>query len=521
MQLQIVALYGRNTCVGTPRATKKKMRRVVHPNRQQQRLQLPQSGEHPPVRTTASEVRTPVILLFCLAALMWGNSARMLPHLRSALDRAACCGRELPITRNPFSSSRSTVRSITGHSDTSRQQQQQQASIQQQRDSAATTVAGVDSSSSSMSACLRHEPVQVEILRKTAHNVANTSRLLQQPSAERCGRLKRSFWYTGYNVTSTMAQSMEQQQSNCTIPVVSVLLDNANGIGSQLHVWSQLFCNANQVGYRIRTVRYDPEWLWLDQTYCETGQRNKSPLLCYFPAIENRCGIEPEQVHTVMTIPEPKRLLLGCNTTAQKRRQHDEDGNDAAIADLRAGAIEYMFQNVSNVLVQEAERQIGLLFGTQGAPTNLITVHIRWGDKFFEMDLVPIEQYIHAIQRILDRRGNTTHVHIYLASEDPWAVSEFQNAALAHWNVYVDRTVLEMDPYRPSKGNRASWTTRNTRGRAGLVALASLLVAMEAVDYVLTTGSNWSRLMNELRTNVVDVHCANCTTMIDLRPGQW
>jgi len=60
-----------------------------------------------------------------------------------------------------------------------------------------------------------------------------------------------------------------------------------------------------------------------------------------------------------------------------------------------------------------------------------------------------------------------------------------------------------------------------TKGRFGLECLASLVIAMEAKFFVLTTGSNFSRLINEIRTNVIDVNCGNCTQMIDLRPGEF
>ena len=120
-----------------------------------------------------------------------------------------------------------------------------------------------------------------------------------------------------------------------------------------------------------------------------------------------------------------------------------------------------------------------------------------------------------------DDNCDSTVANIYLASEDPRAVDAFKAAAPKGWNIYVDRTVAELSPYRPLKGNRASWTARNTQGRAGLVALGSLLVALEANDFVLTTQSNWSRLINELRKNVLDFRCDNCTRVIDLRPGQW
>ena len=54
-------------------------------------------------------------------------------------------------------------------------------------------------------------------------------------------------------------------------------------------------------------------------------------------------------------------------------------------------------------------------------------------------------------------------------------------------------------------------------GRHSLIAL---LIAMEATHYILTTGSNWSRLINELRINVMERKCSSpCTTMTDLMKG--
>jgi len=143
------------------------------------------------------------------------------------------------------------------------------------------------------------------------------------------------------------------------------------------------------------------------------------------------------------------------------------------------------------------------------------------------MDLAPVSEYVEAVSRILVDRGgdgqgnNNSTANIYLATEDPKAAAEFLAAVPSGWTVYTDRTVAELGAFRPPKGNRASWTARNTQGRAGLVALASLLVALEADAFVLTTASNWSRLMNQLRRNVLDPRCGNCTRMIDLRPGEW
>jgi hypothetical protein len=77
-------------------------------------------------------------------------------------------------------------------------------------------------------------------------------------------------------------------------------------------------------------------------------------------------------------------------------------------------------------------------------------------------------------------------------------------------------------PYR-SLEDEGNWQNNNinaerTKGKSGLITLGSLLVAMEANNFVITTKSNWSLLMNELRENVVEPRCKGCTQMVDLRP---
>lgn len=72
-------------------------------------------------------------------------------------------------------------------------------------------------------------------------------------------------------------------------------------------------------------------------------------------------------------------------------------------------------------------------------------------------------------------------------------------------------------------GDEKKWQNNNvnaerTKGKSGLIALASLLVAMEDNNFVITAKSNWSLLMNELHENVVEPRCHGCTQMVDLRP---
>lgn len=263
-----------------------------------------------------------------------------------------------------------------------------------------------------------------------------------------------------------------------------------------------------QAQQRMRS--FAPEWLWLDQQYCRGEEAHKSPMLCYFPNSEFRCS--PTEVSTPQNVSDPRKRNQECNLIKQ---------SDELKAEYRAAATEYFFQKVSPLVIREAKRQMGIVFQSLGglAPDDLLTLHIRWGDKFWEMDLPSIQEYIDAVQSLLPEGATTAD--IYLSTEDPKAYKEFMESIPSGWNIYPDITLQEINAFRPKKGNRASWATRNTKGRAGLVALGSLLIALEANIFVLTTKSNWSTMINHLRTNIVDPRCGNCTRAVDLRPGVW
>ena len=104
-----------------------------------------------------------------------------------------------------------------------------------------------------------------------------------------------------------------------------------------------------------------------------------------------------------------------------------------------------------------------------------------------------------------------------MATEDPEAVREFRKAIPSGWNLFVDQFLIETTHHRIDEYNGGPKMAKASNGRAGFLALGSLLVAMEANDFVLTTASNWSRLMDELRQTILDSRCGNCTSVVDLR----
>ena len=343
------------------------------------------------------------------------------------------------------------------------------------------------------------------------HNTSTTTKTIL--------RLRHDWNY--HPPQSHLAQLIHAHQTNCSnTKIATYYSDNNYGMGSHVAVWSQGICQAMQQHRRLQTR--NPIWLWLDQSKCDmTIQAQQSPWSCYFPMAEPFCPqLLQQQQH-----PETPTVNLSIPRDHKRHSCHFfAKGDTSQLQAFRAASTEVLFQRVSLVVIAEAERQLGLLFGEKHPPEDLITVHIRWGDKFWEMDLASIQEYLQAISNILihhqGKQDNLT-ANIYLATEDPRAAQEFQTAIPPGWKVYYDLTIAELSTYRPPKGNRASHMARNTHGRAGLVGLGSLLLAMEAKWFVLTTASNWSRMMDHLRTQIINPRCNNCTVMVDLRPGIW
>lgn len=322
--------------------------------------------------------------------------------------------------------------------------------------------------------------------------------------------LKLRYNWTSLRRLSPLARAIEDHQNDCNLGKAYFRFRNRFGLGSDLHVYSQALCNALEAGtHRVSTIL---DWIWLDQEACHFLKPSKSPMLCYFPGSEPSCSDHSNSDWTTYNLTRGRgRISNVCSNLTAKY------GTPA----IRAASTEFLFTQVSHTVQNEATRQLHRVFmGHQKVPHGLITVHIRWGDKSDEMTLLPIESYIDGVRRLLtEDQGRPAHV--LLATEDPKAVQAFEQAAPSNWRIFVDHYFHEMLPHRNDVYNGSPLMSKELNGRPGLVALGSLLVSMEANAWVLTTNSNWSRLMNEIRTNIINPRCGNCTRMIDLSEGEW
>lgn len=365
-------------------------------------------------------------------------------------------------------------------------------------------------------------PVQISLVTSfpfTNTTIASSSLVAAKNAHQH--ELKLRFDWTSLSPRSPLAVSMMQHQTNCDLPLGYFRYRNRFGLGSDLHVYSQALCNAMEQQVRVHSVT---PWNWWDVELCNnTASRDETAMSCYFPASELQCpGDAARVIMTGEGITFAKNI---SNARGKVKVRCPEIMAEYTVSEIRAAGAEFLFTRVSKHIQDEATRQLNRVFSSndqQGVPVDLITVHIRWGDKEQEIKLLGIDSYIQAVKDILKQRNRPLDTaNIFLATEDPRALTEFQSAAPVGWKIYVDQYFHDLLPHRRDIYNGPNHMALDLQGKPGPAALGSLLVAMEANDFVLTTASNWSRLMNELRGSILDPACGNCTLLVDLKPGEW
>eukprot|EP01039_Chlorochromonas_danica_P006638 gene6638-7332_t len=296
---------------------------------------------------------------------------------------------------------------------------------------------------------------------------------------------------------SSLAKTIHEHQKKCTSKV-ALYSNRIFGMGSNLHVWTQAVCNAMQAGETL--IQSDENWIWNDKAFCKGGNHIQ-PFSCYFN-LQSHCP--------------------NATNVYGAKWSHELDMCPKYIRDMdsrkvfRSAAIEYLFSNLNPRLVEEAQHAIKEVFGSSGIPKDMITLHVRLGDKKKEMKLVTPLEYYDAIDNLIGRHPNLTDPHIYVTTESLEGMKELHEQLKNH------RKTWKLYHYAPSIFNSNEVISpmemaQRTQGSIGKHSLIALLLAMEARYYILTTGSNWSRLIDELRKNVVDVQCNHCTEMVDLR----
>jgi hypothetical protein len=129
-------------------------------------------------------------------------------------------------------------------------------------------------------------------------------------------------------------------------------------------------------------------------------------------------------------------------------------------------------------------------------PRGVVSAHVRHGDKQVEMALQPWDKYIQAAEAMVQNAPHALNRVIFVSTEDDTVIQEATGPGRHGWTVIytpmhrINGVASAVMIKQLGQGREASFTQLH---------LTQLLMALEADAWVGTRGSNWNRLIDELR----------------------
>lgn len=284
--------------------------------------------------------------------------------------------------------------------------------------------------------------------------------------------------------------------------VQGALMDS--GLGSALHKWSAQLCHALDKGGMLVLDRRP--WKW--------GASAEQELGGYFAP--THCNLSMSSIQTTVdSLPGDGKLVESIHNIGVVLKLQNclpRWDTNMTTSEWRAAAMEFLFRRLGDDLHRKICRAFDQVFGPLGGVPRdrLISIHMRWGDKYKEMASVSEDTYVKAVQRLVAEHGIKDPV-LFVMTEDRLALDALK-AAIA--KKQLNYTILT------SAGPRKM----DFNPEAAEISLIQLAIGLEANYYIGTSGSNWSRLMNELRLTRINGICGGqCTVFVDLnrKPMEW
>jgi hypothetical protein len=143
-------------------------------------------------------------------------------------------------------------------------------------------------------------------------------------------------------------------------------------------------------------------------------------------------------------------------------------------------------------------------------PANTIAMHIRGGDKWKEMTLVPPLKYIATAAALFENMPlSFSSRNIFVSADYEAAIQETQCDAEE-----MGLSVIYSRIYRQPRGQELNvWKNQHNRLKMTHTHLLQLLMSLEADSWIGTRASNWNRLIDELRCVWVE-KCPNQYTEV-------
>ncbi|CAI5984002.1 unnamed protein product [Closterium sp. NIES-64] len=244
--------------------------------------------------------------------------------------------------------------------------------------------------------------------------------------------------------------------------------------------------------WRAQTTRFAMRW--------------PSPYLCHVTNIARHAAFGPLTARQVVAGEAAKRaaerMMAAANRTQYERlmggiawQSLPFSGGIWDVSNTQAAAAGGGSSGASSggaaTLAFAGSAWSSLVYAPPYVPRPLLSMHVRAGDKGSEMELFPMAAYMVLAARV--RMKDPSLHHVWLSTEMQAVVDEA--ARFPGWTFHHTRNP------RVGGGSTAMVHFESALGHelAGAVSLANLAVAAMADYYVGALGSNWNRLINELR----------------------
>jgi hypothetical protein len=179
----------------------------------------------------------------------------------------------------------------------------------------------------------------------------------------------------------------------------------------------------------------------------------------------------------------------------------------------RGQSVAYLmrFNDQTMDAIYNLRRKLDLHYITGGGsvpfplPPGTISAHIRGGDKYYEMTLVSAREFVEAVKKMILSMPNSFSRVIFMSGDDQASIDEARKLTEE-----ANMTFIYTRMPRPTGGhniNIASWrssSAHDTSESSFYGHLMQLFMNLEADAWVGTRGSNWNRLIDELRCIFVD-----------------
>eukprot|EP01060_Flectonema_neradi_P011376 TRINITY_DN1845_c2_g2_i1.p1 TRINITY_DN1845_c2_g2~~TRINITY_DN1845_c2_g2_i1.p1 ORF type:complete len:503 (+),score=74.39 TRINITY_DN1845_c2_g2_i1:110-1618(+) len=300
-----------------------------------------------------------------------------------------------------------------------------------------------------------------------------------------------------------------QHPSNCkTSRFLVWRLWNA-GLGADLHTLAQALSFAMSKD-RVLVIDTSAVWWYAMDRYPATLECFfVSPSSCTMSDIGPLSDIEilnpnfhfDVKKNSMVTGARRQVEKGGARTVANPLRSYADVGNDwkgiprpewkdYGYQWWMAQSIRYLLRGLQPWFKEKYDQWVKLTF-PQGMPTKLLGIHVRHGDKYKEMRLIPFSKYMVVAENL--RSQDPELKSIFLSTEDPGVIKEALAYSKSKWDFYYT------DVVRSNEGSPREYALLIGTSLLGEISFTNLLIQEQCTHWIGTDSSNWNRLINELR----------------------